>query len=110
MMAKSLAAIGTAAIMVANSAWVKSERTICPMPAPSIHIDLRRALMRVEAHMGLKELREAAAGQHSAPIVGAYTGTLTYAAEIDDTIAEMSPGRFCTMPRYIILLAMGEAP
>jgi hypothetical protein len=35
--------------------------------------------------------------------VGAYIGTLTYAAEIDDTIAEMSPGRFCTMPRYIIL-------
>jgi hypothetical protein len=73
------------------------------MSAPSIHIDVRRTPMRVEADTGLGELREAAAGHHPALIVGAYIGTLTYAAEIDDTIAEMSPGRFCTMPRYIIL-------
>ena len=102
-MAKSLAAIIIAAIVVANPAWAKSDQTTCPMSAPSIHIDVRRVPMRVEADMGLEELRQAAAGHHQAPIVGAYIGTLGYAAEIDDTIAEVSPGRFCTMPRYIIL-------
>jgi hypothetical protein len=103
MMAKSFAAISTVAIVVASPAWAKSDRTTCPISALSIHIGVRRAPMRVEADMGLKELRKAAAGRYPAPIVGAYIGTLTYAAEIDDTTAEVSPGRFCTMPRYIIL-------
>ncbi|HEY2019426.1 MAG TPA: hypothetical protein VGH38_38225, partial [Bryobacteraceae bacterium] len=102
-MTNSLSATITAAIVAANAAWANSDQTTCPISAPSIHIDERRAPIRVEADVGLRELREAARGHHPAPIVGAYIGTFTYAAEIDRTTVEVRPGHFCTMPRYIIL-------
>jgi hypothetical protein len=103
-MAKPLGAVITTAMVMAASAWANGNCLACSTPAPvTIRIDVSRAPVRVEADIGLRELRELAAGRHPGPIVGAYIGTLGYAAEIDNTTREAAPGRFCTTPHYIIL-------
>jgi len=53
--------------------------------------------------MSLQQLREAAEGHHPGPVLGLYVGTLRYGIEIDDTIRQLAPDRFCATPKYVSL-------
>jgi len=94
---------GVTPIMVAASA--RGGDSGCPIAAPArVQINLTRGTAaQVEADMSLQHLREAAKGHHPGPVLGLYVGTLRYGIEIDDTIRQLAPDRFCATPRYVSL-------
>jgi len=76
----------------------------CPIAAPArVQINLARgAAAHVETDISLQQMREAAEGHHH-PILGLYVGTFRYGIEIDDTIRQLAPDRFCATPKYVSL-------
>jgi hypothetical protein len=93
---------GVAPIMVAASA--RGGASGCPIAAPTrVQINLARGAARVEMDMSLQQLREAAEGHHRGPVLGLYVGALRYGMEIDDTIRQLAPDRFCAIPKYVSL-------
>lgn len=101
-MARVLGAIlaGVWLITAATSAWCDSPA--CPVAAPpKVDIDIILTPERVEVDLSLEQLREAAKGLHSGPVVGAYVGSLAYGAEIDDTVRQLASDRYCATPKYV---------
>jgi len=78
-------------------------RAECPAPIPkTVSVDVGRAI-NYSSEIGLKELRQAAAGHYDGPVVGAYQVNIGYAADVDQTTRELDPGRFCAEPDHVIL-------
>ena len=76
----------------------------CPIAASArVQINLTQGTAHVETDMSLQQLREAAEGHHPGPVLGLYVGTLRYGIEIDDTIRQLAPDRFCATPKYVSL-------
>jgi hypothetical protein len=97
------------AFLVSSSRWSDAEVLRCDMPMPkTVRVDLADSPMRLSTEISLKEMRQAAAGRHPGPIVGAYRLTIGYAADIDGTVQEVGPGRYCPTPQYVILRAQVE--
>ena len=73
------------------------------MPA-TMGVELTRSPTRYSTDLSLRELHQAAIVHHyQGPIVGAYYATMNYVADVDRTVKEISPSRFCATPRYITL-------
>jgi hypothetical protein len=102
---KVLAAIATAEMLLAFSVRGDAEPLHCTMPTPAnVRVDISDARIRVSTEITLEEMRQAAAGRHSGPIVGAYRLTIKYAVDIDGTVQEIGQGHYyCLTPQYIIL-------
>jgi hypothetical protein len=79
-------------------------RAECPVPIPkTVSVDVGRGPINYSSEIGLKELRQAAAGHYGGPVVGAYQVNIGYAADVDQTPRELDPGRFCVEPDHVIL-------
>lgn len=79
-------------------------RAECPVPIPkTVSVDVGRGAINYSSEIGLKELRQAAAGHYDGPVVGAYQVNIGYAADVDQTTRELDPGRFCVEPDHVIL-------
>lgn len=75
-----------------------------PYAAPAkVKVNFARSEERVETNISLQQVREAAEGHHPGPVLGLYVGTLRYGIEIDDTIRQLAPDRFCATPKYVSL-------
>jgi len=67
-------------------------------------VELNLSPTRYSTDLSLRELRQAALVHHyQGPIVGAYYATINYVADVDRTVKEISPSRFCATPKYITL-------
>jgi hypothetical protein len=100
-----LIAILAGVSLITAAASARGGDSGCPIAAPArVQIDLTRgAAAQVETDMSLQQLREAAEGHHPGPVLGLYVGTLRYGIEIDDTIRQLAPDRFCATPKYMSL-------
>jgi hypothetical protein len=64
-------------------------------PWRRVKINFARSAEHVETDISLQQLREAAEGHYSGPVLGVYVGTLRYGIEIDDTIRQLASNLFC---------------
>jgi hypothetical protein len=101
---KVLTAILTGVSLITAAASARADDFACPVAAPAeVKINLARSAEQVETDISLQQLREAAEGHHSGPVLGLYVGTLRYGIEIDDTIRQLARDRFCATPKYVSL-------
>jgi hypothetical protein len=101
---KVLTAILTGVSLVTAAASAHDGDFACPIAAPAkVKVNFSRSEERVETNISLQQVREAAEGHHPAPVLGLYVGTLRYGVEIDDTIRQLAPDRFCATPKYVSL-------
>src|SRR5580704_5132048 len=101
---KVLTAILTGVSLIMAAASARADDFACPVVAPAeVKIRFARSAEQVETDISLQQLREAAEGHHSGPVLGLYVGTLRYRIEIDDTIRRLARDRFCATPKYVSL-------
>jgi hypothetical protein len=101
---KVLTAILTGVSLITAAASERADDFACPVAAPAeVKIKFARSAEHVETDISLQQLREAAEGHHSGPVLGLYVGTLRYGIEIDDTIRQLARDRFCATPKYVSL-------
>jgi hypothetical protein len=101
---KVLTAILTGVSLITAAASARDDDFACPVAAPAeVKVNFARSAERVETDISLQQLREAAKGHHPGPVLGFYVGTLRYGIEIDDTIRQLAPDRFCATPKYVSL-------
>jgi hypothetical protein len=94
--------VGVALITVAAGA--RAEDVPCPIAQPaSVQVNITIGAEHVETDVSLQQVRESARGHHPGPVLGLYVGTLRYGLEIDDTIRQLAPDRFCATPKYVSL-------
>jgi hypothetical protein len=88
---KVLTAILTGVSLITAAASERADDFACPVAAPAeVKIKFARSAEHVETDISLQQLREAAEGHHSGPVLGLYVGTLRYGIEIDDTIRRLA--------------------
>jgi hypothetical protein len=82
----------------------------CPAFAPpKIEIRIGVPTDKIDTTKSLEQVRAAAKGSHSSPVVGAYLGALQFGIQIDDTVRKIGTGRFCASPKYAKLkLSLGR--
>lgn len=103
---KLLTPILTGVSLITAAASARADDFACPLAAPaSVQINLSHSAEHVETDISLQQVREAATGHHSGPVLGLYVGTLRYAIEIDNTIRQVAPSRYCATPKYVSLTA-----
>jgi hypothetical protein len=101
---KVLTAILTGVSLITAAASARADDFACPVAAPAkLGVNFARSAEHVETDISLQQLREAAEGHHSGPVLGLYIGTLRYGIEIDDTIRQLPRDRFCATPKYVSL-------
>ena len=106
---KVLTAILTGVSLITAAAGARADDFACPVAAPAeVKIKFARSAEHVETDISLQQLREAAEGHHSGPVLGLYVGTLRYGIEIDDTIRRLARDRFCATPKYVSLTVQHE--
>jgi hypothetical protein len=98
-MTRVLSAILAGGALAAAATSARCDNLACPIAEPpKVDINITLGPERVKADMSLEQLRQAAKGHHSGPVVGAYIGSLAYGAEIDDTVRELASDRYCATP------------
>lgn len=101
---KVLTAILTGVSLITAAASARDDDFACPVAAPAkVRVNFARSAEHVETDISLQQVRKAAEGHHPGPVLGLYVGTLRYGIEIDDTIRQLAPDRFCTTPKYVTL-------
>src|ERR1700738_692298 len=101
---KALTAILTGVSLMTAAASARDDDFACPVAAPAkVKVNFARSAEHVETDVGLQQLREAAEGHNSGPVLGLYVGTLRYGIKIDDTIRQPARDRFCATPKYVSL-------
>jgi hypothetical protein len=101
---KLLIAVLAGGSLMTAAASARGDDFACPVATSArVQINLTRGAEQVETDISLQQVREAAEGHHAGPVLGLYVGTLRYGIEIDDTIRQLAPDRFCATPKYVTL-------
>jgi hypothetical protein len=98
------------------SRWPLFQRGSTPRTSNALHLHRRKSRSgsarpptKIDTTKSLEQVRAAAKGPHSSPVVGAYLGVLQFGIQIDDSVRKIGTGRFCAAPKYAKLkLSLGR--